>query len=71
MLRVTGQNGLAINGTDYPAEETVMLRHGDTISPIRKYPNVLGIVVKFEKEHNEIKRVIMRRVPISQRELEL
>jgi len=71
MLRVTGRNGLAVNGTDYPNEETIRLKHGDTISPIRKYPEALSIQVKFEKEHNEVKRVIMRRTPVSRRDMDL
>ncbi len=63
ILRVEGQYGLRINGESFERTENIPLHHGDLIQPLRKQPDVFGIKVGFETQHEEVRRIMMTRIP--------
>lgn len=61
MLRVDSQFGLRVNDQSYGRTKTVILKHGDTITPLRKSPDSLRLTVQFESNNETVTRIIVRR----------
>lgn len=61
MMRVEGQYGLRLNGHSLDRTQTAPLENGDLIQVLRKNPDLFGIRVKFEVEHQRVSRIVMTR----------
>ena len=61
MMRVEGQYGLRLNGHSLDRTQTAQLEDGDLIQVLRKNPDLFGIRVKFEVQHQRVSRIVMTR----------
>jgi hypothetical protein len=63
IARVTGSNGIRVNGTALGRDKCVILKDGDRIAPIAKKPDALGIDVNFSCELNRVSAITLTRHP--------
>ncbi len=61
VLRVTGANGVRINGEAHGPDKTVVLRHGDRIAPIVDAQDDLVLDVRFSTELNRVSAITLHR----------
>lgn len=66
VLRVTGDNGVRVNGDAYGPDKTVVLKDGDRIAPIVEQPDRLAIDVRFSCELNRVSAITLTRHPKSE-----
>ncbi len=65
VLRVTGSNGVRVNGDAYGPDKCVTLKDGDRIAPIVDAPDRLGIDVRFSCELDRVSAIRLTRQPKS------
>lgn len=63
VLRVTGSNGVRINGDAYGKDKTVALKDGDCIAPIVDAPDRIGVAVRFSCELDRVSVITLTRQP--------
>ncbi|WP_375398596.1 FHA domain-containing protein [uncultured Sphingomonas sp.] len=63
MLRVSGSNGLRVNGTAYGADKILALKDGDVVEPLVKTPGALKLMVRFSREFDRVSAVTLTRTP--------
>ncbi|WP_419808617.1 FHA domain-containing protein [Sphingomonas sp.] len=63
MLRVTGSNGIRVNGQPQAANATVRLNDGDVIAPVAKAADALALSVRFTREFDQVCTVTLAREP--------
>jgi hypothetical protein len=63
VLRVSGSNGLRVNGTAYGADKLVELDDGDVIAPLVKLPDALALTVRFAREFESVSAITLARTP--------
>ncbi len=66
VLRVTGSNGVRVNGQAFGRDKTVVLKDGDRIAPIVDAPSELAIHVRFSCELNRVSAITLTRHPGSE-----
>ena len=66
VLRVTGSNGVRVNGDAYGPDKCVVLKDGDRISPIVEKPDSLEIHVRFSCELNRVSAITLSQHPKSE-----
>ena len=62
MLRVESQNGLLVNDTPWRRGKMIALGDGDVIRPLVRRPNAVALKVQFETQHDEVNRIILKRL---------
>ena len=63
VLRVTGSNGVRVNGNAYGADKCVVLQDGDRIAPIVDKPDALWLDVRFSCELDRVSAITLTRHP--------
>lgn len=63
VLRVTGSNGLRINGDAYGPDKCIALKDGDRIAPIVDQPDALRLDVRFSCELDRVSAITLTRHP--------
>ncbi len=63
MLRANSPNGVWVDGKVCPRGETVKLKHGNQLSPLKTGFDRLTLLVEFEVEHQEVIAVTISRKP--------
>ena len=62
MLRVESQNGLLVGDEALRRGKMVALRDGDMIRPLVRNPDAIALKVQFETQHDEVDRIILKRL---------
>ena len=62
MLRVESQNGLLVGDQALRRGKMVALRDGDLIRPLVRSPDAIALKVQFETQHDEVDRIILKRL---------
>tara|TARA_R110000787_G_scaffold6475_13_gene22698 strand:+ start:1629 stop:2786 length:1158 start_codon:yes stop_codon:yes gene_type:complete len=62
LLRVESQNGLLLNDTPWRRGKMIALKDGDVIRPLVSRPNAIALKVQFETQHDEVDRIILKRL---------
>jgi len=62
LLRVGSQNGLLLNDTPWRRGKMIALKDGDVIRPLVNRPNAIALKVQFETQHDEVDRIILKRL---------
>ncbi|WP_341197857.1 FHA domain-containing protein [Hyphomonas chukchiensis] len=62
MLRVESQNGLLVGDQALRRGKMVALRDGDLIRPLVRSPDAIALKVQFETRHDEVDRIILKRL---------
>ena len=63
VLRVTGSNGVRVNGDAYGKDKSVALKDGDCIAPIVDAPDRLAVAVRFSCELDRVSAITLTRQP--------
>ncbi len=66
LLRVSGTNGVRVNGEAYGQDKVIVLADGDVIAPLVKAPDALSLSVRFTREFDVVSAVSIARTPAIQ-----
>ncbi len=63
VLRVTGSNGVRVNGDAYGPDKCVVIHDGDRIAPVVEKPDALALAVRFSCELDRVSAITLTRHP--------